>query len=89
MEFFFDRITGLKSKKEISKFGNGLNKFHVKKLIVTPKGSSYLIAEHLSVNKTEKENSIKNNKNDLLRNIKLTICCMLQALFNQNAFIFS
>jgi len=48
-------ITGLKSKKEISKFGNGLNKFHVKKLIVTPKGSSYLIAEHLSVNKTEKE----------------------------------
>ena len=48
-------ITGLKSKKEISKFGNGLNKFHVKKLIVTPKGSSYLIAEHLAVNKTEKE----------------------------------
>ena len=48
-------ITGLKTKKEISKFGNGLNKFHVKKLIVTPKGSSYLIAEHLSVNKTEKE----------------------------------
>jgi len=48
-------ITGLKTKKEISKFGNGLNKFHVKKLIVTPKGSSYLIAEHLSVIKTEKE----------------------------------
>ena len=48
-------ITGLKSKKEISKFGNGLKKFHVKKLIVTPKGSSYLIAEHLGVNKTEKE----------------------------------
>ena len=48
-------ITGLISKKEISKFGNGLNKFHVKKLIVTPKGSSYLIAEHLSVDKTEKE----------------------------------
>ena len=48
-------ISGLKSKKEISKFGNGLNKFHVKKLIVTPKGVSYLIAEHLSVNKTEKE----------------------------------
>ena len=48
-------ITGLKSKKEISKFGNGLDNFHVKKLIVTPKGSSYLIAEHLVVNKTEKE----------------------------------
>ena len=48
-------ITGLKSKREISKFGNGLDNFHVKKLIVTPKGSSYLIAEHLVVNKTEKE----------------------------------
>ena len=48
-------IKGLKTKKEISKFGNGLNKFHVKKLIVTQKGSSYLIAEHLSINKTEKE----------------------------------
>ena len=49
-------ISGLKSKKEISKFGNGLDKFHVKKLIVTPKGISYLIAEHLSLDKTEKEN---------------------------------
>lgn len=56
-EFMFPEnlITGLKSKKEISKFGKGLNKFHVKKLIVTPKGSSYLIAEHLSVIKTAKE----------------------------------
>jgi hypothetical protein len=56
-EFMFleSLIKGLKSKKEISKFGNGLNNFHVKKLIVTPEGSSYLIAEHLSVTKTEKE----------------------------------
>jgi hypothetical protein len=49
-------IIGLKSKKEISKFGNGLNKFHVKQLIVTPEGSSYLVAEHLNANKTEKGN---------------------------------
>ncbi len=48
-------ITGLKTKKEISKSGRGLNKFHVKKLFVTPKGISYLIAEHLSVKKTENE----------------------------------
>jgi len=47
-------IVGLKSKKEISKFGAGLDKFHVKKVIVTPKGSSYLVAEHLVVNKSEK-----------------------------------
>ena len=47
-------ITGLISKKELSKFGNGLSKFHVKKIIVTPKGSSYLIAEHLLVSKTDK-----------------------------------
>ena len=54
-------ISGLKSKKEISKFGNGLDKFHVKKLIVTPKGISYLIAEHLSLDKTENE-SIEKRK---------------------------
>jgi len=48
-------IMGLKSKKEISKFGNGLDKFHVKNVVVTPKGSSYLVAEHLVVVKTEKE----------------------------------
>lgn len=46
-------ITNFKNKKDISKSGYGLDKFHIRKVLATEKGSSYLIAEHLDLSKEE------------------------------------
>ncbi len=62
-------VGAFKSKKEISKSGHGLDKFHVKEVLLSENDNIYLIAEHISVSK---EAGVGNENRDGIVAIKFS-----------------